>query len=83
MIVFADGVMMPGVTVWRSISRRAGDETSAIAIEPVPLGQPVAGGTGTAGTTAVWADVAEVEPPALVAVTLTRSVVPTSTCCRT
>ena len=68
-----------GDTCWWSMRSRAGEETCAICIGPVPLGQPVAGGVGVAVTTAVGTDVADVAPAEFFAVTLTRSVLPAST----
>src|SRR5262245_15694228 len=69
-----------GVTRKRSTSRRAGGATWPMVIEPVPLGQPV---TGSSVTTAVGADVAVSLAMAFVAVTRTRSVLPTSACLAT
>jgi len=58
---------------------RAGAESCAIAIVPLPDGQPVgAGAAGRAVTTAVGTDVSELEPSAFFAVTRTRIVWPTS-----
>src|SRR5581483_4240795 len=71
-----------GVTLKRSTFRRAGAVSLATAAVPVPGGQPVAGVCGTAVITAVGAEVAEAEAPVeSVALTRTRSVSPTSTCC--
>ena len=69
-----------GITVCPSIARRAGGLTSATCMTPVPVGQPLATGAVGAGTTAVGADEAGVEPALLVAVTVERSVAPASTC---
>ena len=77
---------MPNVTVlgemvaW-STSRWAGEVTSAIAIVPfVTLPQPFdGGGVAAALTTAVGTDVAERVPSEFLALTVTRSVLPTST----
>ena len=78
-IDFADGVTRPGVTVCWPSERWAGGARSAIWITPVPLGQPVAGGAVTVGTTEVGTEVDWDDPDALVAVTATRRVVPAST----
>jgi hypothetical protein len=53
-------------------------------IAPVPdAGQPVAAGWATVAITAVGTDVDSRAPSAFVAVTVSRSVLPASTCLRT
>src|SRR5450759_1012972 len=67
-----------GDTCWWSMRSRAGDETCAICIRPVPLGQPVAGDVGAAVTMLVALDTALADPSVLLAVTRTRMRKPTS-----
>src|SRR5262249_40175031 len=69
----------PGSTWKRSITRRAGDETSATFAGPFPAGQPVTGAFGAAVTSAVGTDVADDDPLEFRAVTRTRSVLSLST----
>ena len=80
--VVALGLTTPGVIVCWSMTRRAGGVTSAICIVPEPeAGHPFTTVGAGAWTTAVGTDVVDVEPALFVAVTLTRSVAPASTCC--
>src|SRR5262245_55704523 len=67
----------------RSISRRAGSDTSPTLTAPFPDGQPVGAGFGVDFTTPVGTDVAFRAPSALRAVTRTRSVLSASTRFRT
>jgi hypothetical protein len=70
-IVFVERVR-DGAIAALAICRRSGGTSEATGIVPVALGQPLV------GTTADAADVAELLPSAFRAVTVTRSVWPTS-----